>query len=264
MGNKIFYFTGSGNSLAIARSLAEGLGDTELLPIATSMEGFHGTDEERVGIVSPVFGWGPPRMVADFLKRVRARESQYVFAVSSCAGTPGAALRKTERLLRSAGTRLDAGFAVCGDVHVKLPGGDEMGIIRFVNGLSTSTPGAFSKRRDEILGIIAAKRAYKPEVSNWRVNAIGSLMYGISVQFFKRAAKGFASTDACVSCGTCAKICPRENVSMVDGRPVWGKDCEMCDACVLWCPTTAIRLNGHPPTDPRHHPEISVGDMILR
>jgi flavodoxin len=51
MRNRIFYFTGSGNSLAIARSLKERLGETEVLPIAKSLGGFEGTTEERVGIV---------------------------------------------------------------------------------------------------------------------------------------------------------------------------------------------------------------------
>ena len=49
MSNKIFFFTGSGNSLAIARSLAEGIGDTEILSVAKNLGGFQGTAEERVG-----------------------------------------------------------------------------------------------------------------------------------------------------------------------------------------------------------------------
>ena len=57
MGNKVFCFTGSGNSLSIARALADGLGDTEVLPIAKHPDGFEGTDEERIGIVTTVFGW---------------------------------------------------------------------------------------------------------------------------------------------------------------------------------------------------------------
>lgn len=86
MKNKIIYFTGSGNSLAIARQIAEGSGGTEVLPIAESMAGFRGSDEERISIVSPVFAWEPPRMVADFLRKFHAKQGQYVSAISDCSG----------------------------------------------------------------------------------------------------------------------------------------------------------------------------------
>jgi len=39
MSTRIFYFSGSGNALAIARVIAAGLGDTEVLPIAKATGG---------------------------------------------------------------------------------------------------------------------------------------------------------------------------------------------------------------------------------
>ena len=263
MRNRVFYFTGSGNSLAIARSLAEGLGETEVLPIAKSLGGFEGTTEERIGIVSPVYSWGPPRMVAEFLKRFRTEPSQYVFAVSHCSGTYGATLRRIKRSLRSVGSRLSAGFVVRHDVHVLQPGGDEIGVIRFAQRLNKVVPSTFSEREDELLHAIGSKVDHEIEVSNWTSAMFGQLMHPGAMMGFKRQDKGFTANDACVSCGICTRICPRKNIHLVDGRPTWHQDCEACNACILWCPQTAIRLLGHAPTEPRHHPDITLADMLL-
>ena len=263
MRNRIFYFTGSGNSLAIARSLAAGLGETEVLPIAKSLEGFAGTTEERVGIVSPVYSWGPPRMVAEFLKRLRTEPSQYVFALSHCASTYGATLRRIGRSLRSSGSRLNAGFVVRHDIHVLQPGDDEIWVIRLAKRLNKVVPRAFSERQDELLHAITSKVDHEIEVRNWTSAAFGQLMHPGAMLGFKRQGEGFTANDACVSCGICTRVCPRKNIYLVDGRPTWRQDCEACNACILWCPKTAIRLRGHAPTEPRHHPAVKLPDMLL-
>lgn len=52
--------------------------------------------------------------------------------------------------------------------------------------------------------------------------------------------KGFTVSDACVSCGKCAKRCPLNNIDMGEGRPVWKGNCTHCMACICGCPTEAI------------------------
>jgi len=81
---------------------------------------------------------------------------------------------------------------------------------------------------------------------------------------FRKIDKAFAVTDACVSCGTCAKVCPRENVKLVDARPTWHQDCESCYACFLRCPQKAITYQGHPPNEPTHHPDASLAEILIR
>jgi len=263
MSNKIFYFTGSGNSLAIARSLAEGIGDTEVLSIAKNLGGFQGTAEERIGVVSPVYSWGPPRMVAEFLSRVRTQPNQYVFALSHCSDTYGATLRRIERRLRSAGTVLNAGFLVRHDIHVLQPGHEEIGVIRLAKRLNKVIPRRFSERSDEILQSIVSMAKNELEISNWTSAAFGQLMHPGAMLVFKRQDRGFSVSDACVSCGICTRVCPRKNVRLINGQPTWHLDCEACNACILWCPQTAITFQGHPPTEPRHHPDIKLTDVLL-
>jgi hypothetical protein len=54
MGNIIFCFSGTGNSLAVARDIAERLGDTKIILIADAMKEEHiDLPYERVGFVCP-------------------------------------------------------------------------------------------------------------------------------------------------------------------------------------------------------------------
>jgi ferredoxin/flavodoxin len=264
MSTRIFYLTGSGNSLAIARRLASEIGDAEIHPMAKHMDGFTVTNEERIGIITPVFGWGLPRMVKDFVAGLRIQGQPYIFAVADCGGTPGNTLRHLRRRLRRAGGRLHAGFVVQGDFSAPLPG-MEIGIIKFVAWLARkSFPKPFREREQEIVGVLRAKAGHRLESNNPSANLVGSLLHGAAAGSFKKGDKDFAVSDACVSCGTCSKACPRENVRLVEDRPTWLGDCEMCYACYLSCPQKAISFKGARPTDPTRHPEVQLSDMLLR
>ena len=69
----IFYFSGTGNSHWVAKRLASQLGDA-LIPMADAeamKEVYACKKGERVGFVFPVYAWAPPKVVLDFLARVR-------------------------------------------------------------------------------------------------------------------------------------------------------------------------------------------------
>jgi ferredoxin len=70
--------------------------------------------------------------------------------------------------------------------------------------------------------------------------------------------------DTCTSCGTCAKVCPVDNITMEKERPVWHHRCELCCACLHFCPVEAIQLNTMQGTKGRgryRHPDLTVEDM---
>ena len=52
--------------------------------------------------------------------------------------------------------------------------------------------------------------------------------------------KKFYTTDKCVSCGKCARLCPLNNISLSEGKVLWGGNCTHCMACICYCPTGAI------------------------
>ena len=57
---------------------------------------------------------------------------------------------------------------------------------------------------------------------------------------YKLKAKDFYVKDSCMGCGKCSKLCPLNNIKLVDKKPVWGDQCTHCMACISNCPVDAI------------------------
>jgi flavodoxin len=83
---KIFYFTGTRNSMAVATDIANELEDSELIAIPSVINGKIKANTPTIGLVFPVYMWGMPHMVVEFVDQLRLTEDQYVFAVTTCAG----------------------------------------------------------------------------------------------------------------------------------------------------------------------------------
>ncbi|MHA1471772.1 MAG: EFR1 family ferrodoxin, partial [Promethearchaeota archaeon] len=89
MNNKttIYSFSGTGNSLHIAKCLKEMLNECELLPIAGLMKQDSITaTSEKVGFVFPVYSWGLPKIVYDFVEKIDLSKTSYIFAVTTMGG----------------------------------------------------------------------------------------------------------------------------------------------------------------------------------
>ena len=58
MKNRIYFFTGTGNSLKVAKEIAAGLGDCDVAAIQKNMDVTIPAGLERIGFVFPVYYWG--------------------------------------------------------------------------------------------------------------------------------------------------------------------------------------------------------------
>ena len=84
----IYYFSGTGNSKYVAQRLAETLNET-IYDMAMTCDKH--TDAESLGFVMPVYYWGIPNIVLDFLKDLRIDGKPNIFP---------AALVRLERCLK--------------------------------------------------------------------------------------------------------------------------------------------------------------------
>ena len=50
--------------------------------------------------------------------------------------------------------------------------------------------------------------------------------------------------EKCVGCGMCEKLCPMNNITVVERKAVSGDRCTMCYRCINKCPKQAITLLG--------------------
>jgi flavodoxin len=112
MSTQIYYFSGTGNSLRIARELQNRLPDTSLVPIIASMKAGRITaSAQNVGIVFPIHGFTIPIVVEDFIKRLNLTSTTYLFAVTSRMARQRV-FGKINRITRKRGKTLDAGFGI--------------------------------------------------------------------------------------------------------------------------------------------------------
>jgi ferredoxin len=263
MKTVIYYFTGTGNSLAVATQIANELGDCGLVPIAP-LAGTAGDivpPAGRVGIVCPVYDMGLPVIVAEFAARLSLAGTRYVFGIVTMGGAGVSALDQLGHILQKKnGRSLDAGFAV------KMPG----------NFPPVHRPPEGAER-DKILAAAGwqireiAKKIETCEPVRPGLSLFSSLLYLLTYRLFARSVrtsdKNFSVSDACTSCGTCAKVCPVHNIRMEQGRPAWQHRCECCCACLHFCPVQAIDLNSLHGTKGRgryRHPALKLDDMTTQ
>jgi len=85
---EIYYFSGTGNSLAVARDLAQGLG-ARLQAVSALADRARVTSEaDKIGFVFPIYDFKPPPMVEELVCKLDGIESKYLFAVCTYGIVP--------------------------------------------------------------------------------------------------------------------------------------------------------------------------------
>ena len=101
----IFYFTGTGNCLYVARQLANA--ETTLLSIPQLVkQGKYDFEADEIGIVYPIYGHMPPYMVRQFIQKARLKAG-YKFAVLTFGARKCNAVELWNEAARKAGHTFD-------------------------------------------------------------------------------------------------------------------------------------------------------------
>jgi ferredoxin len=261
MKTTIYYFSATGNSLKLARDLEHGLGDCELVSMAKAADRPCALTE-RIGFVFPVYAWGLPRIVREFIESLDLGGAQYIFGVATCVAIPGKTLRELADLCKAKGARLHAGFAV-GAGRSSLMRLNKLDNIIIALNRPYKPLRSGEDRLGEIVETVTACKPHAPETSPLLANAFGSMLHGPALKTFKGMDGKFIVQDGCKGCGTCVKVCPRGNVQLANGRPTFAHNCELCHACIQWCPQFAIRHPGFE-ANPRQYrnPAVQLSDLV--
>ena len=258
MRTTIFYFTGTGNCLKVAHDLAKELGDTEIISIPKVINSEIDLSVDRIGIIYPVYMFGMPLIVSKFINKLKTAKEKYIFSIATYGGMPGGSLGQTARELKAIGLKLSAGFGIA------MPGNYTPLYGAIDEKKQESMFVKESKRIVEIASIIKERKKARIEENNFLTNAIFSgLIYKAGSPKIPYMDKDFWSDEKCNSCGTCVKVCPVDNIELIDKLPIWLHKCEQCFACLQWCPKEAIQYGKNTVTRTRyHHPEIKLQDII--
>ncbi len=288
MSFEIYYFSGTGNSLAVARDIAEKIKGT-LIPISAVINRQNiKTNANSIGIVFPAYNaqlYGMPLIIERFIKRLEDIGSKYIFAVCTCGGLENVnglpTLKNLSKLIKSMGGKLSAEFSIKLPMntldysHIPIPI-DQNQEIMFKN----------CKNKIEVICQFISnnkKSKYKivKSLLNWLMTPMYLMLHKVYLTELKKNSKEPEDTnlkfyelmpltdksiyidEKCNSCAVCVKVCPVQNIKMVENKPVWQHHCEMCLACAEWCPKKAIhhcwRAEGK---GSYHHPDVKISDIL--
>ena len=249
MKNLILYFTGTGNSLYIAREIAKELDNTDV----ASMTMLKKSDEkyERVGIVFPCYAGGLPRFVKEYAEKYLPNfDTDYYFSIETRGGSPSAAHRQVDKMLRKKGKRLKYHSSI-------LMYANYVCLYELAEDINARDNTTNTQLKKAILSVA------DKNTNNTFPNIFTVIQPAILKKYVLSKGKGLHVNGDCVTCGLCVKICPVNNIILCGNKPQFGDNCEQCVACIQLCPEKAINYLDKTQNRRRyHHPQITAKDLI--
>ena len=247
---KILYFTGSGNSLSVAKRF-----DAEYLSIPQMIKNnIYEIEDDVIGIIYPVYAASIPDIVRKYLTKCTLKAG-YIFVIATYGSIACGTLHEMKKILSVSGNKADYYNSIL-MVDNYLPFFDietQLAKIKDKNIEYNLT-----KIVDEI-----KERVKKDENCSLIDKFVSAIGYTVVRQIEKFTPKMFYVNEECVSCGICKKVCPVSNVEQdAQNKPVFGNNCEGCLSCIHNCPKNAIQMKGQRSEKRFRNPEVSLNEII--
>lgn len=231
----IIYFSGTGNSRFAAEFLAKELNDETMDAGAMIKAGEKGRfhSEKPYIFVAPTYCWRMPKVFENFLLESSFSGSKASYFVLTCGMSIGAAGKYLEQICE----KKDLDYQ--GTLPLVMP----ENYIAMFQAPGKAEAKKIVEKAKTVLEDIADQIRQGSSFRMKRVNPVYNLISGPINEGFNRyflRSNAFYVTQACIGCSKCVNACVLNNISMVDGKPSWGKDCTQCMACICGCPTEAI------------------------
>ena len=273
----IFYFSGTGNTKWAASKLAAATRE-DLISIAPYMraddsshnlaEPFILKENERLGFVFPVHGWRVPKLVREFICKMKIqREPSDASAENKAKADDCLKNRPFAYCVCTAGDSIGLTIENLNEVISQNPSLQALGITEVSSSYSLIMPESYiglpfmdvdpKEREIRKKKNAAQELAVVCEEIFDRKEGINRLVKGPIPWFFTKVVGGFfenvlitdkrfhVEKDRCVKCGICANVCPVGDIKGGHGEyPVWlhHKDCLTCFTCYHHCPHHAIEF----------------------
>lgn len=238
----VFYFSGSGNSEYVAKSISESLGDSCVFIPNVLCEDtvYHISEGERLGFVFPVYSWGVPDFVAKFISKLNIDGATYIYYVCTCGDDTGKTNEQMCSLIEAKGWQLSLGYSIqMPNTYVCLPGFDV--------DKAEIEDAKLKNAKTKLDEIICHLKNYDEGCFETLPGVFPWIKSKVIRPFFNKyliTAKPFHATDDCVHCGKCVSECPMKNIKLDKDtlKPRWGENCVGCLRCYHLCTANSIQF----------------------
>jgi len=256
MKTDIYYFSGTGNSLFVARKISGGIEGSELISIPNIINRKGEITGAVIGIVCPIYMYNMPHLVADFIRKIE--NADYIFLVFAGAGDLGGGIDETYKIFESKNLALSSLF------NLRMPSNyTPYGV--YSPEKQNNIFAGIDKKVDKIVDTVK-KRGRVIDSANtslFKTHIFPGLLYRLGYSRINIMDKSFVTDDNCNGCSICQKVCPVNNITMKDDKPVWNNQCQQCYACLQWCPEKSIQVGKKTVGIGRYHnPSVTVKDII--
>jgi len=225
---QIFYFTGTGNSLYVAKRIG---GEIHSIP-AVLREGERAFRDDAIGFVFPCYSLGVPRIVINFMMQSRF-QADYYFAVMTYGNMAASGLKHLEEVGAKAGIKFNYTNQIL-MVDNYLP------IFDINAQLQKEKQKNIEESLDKIVRDIQAGTNSLTR-TGMALNIFSKMIHRTYNNMIDSGDKKFIVHDSCNGCGICEKVCPKDNI-VVDNKPRYLHNCDSCYACIHHCPQNALHL----------------------
>ena len=233
----VLYFSATGNTEFIAKELAKRMDDECVNLLERIKKEDHSPihSEKPFVICAPVYVCEIPRFMAKYLKKqsfTGSRDVYFILTSGGYCGPSGPLLKKMFKAKKM----------VChGHAEFKMPRNyvvsDSYPMLEREQ-VEERLLNSYKQLEQVTADILAGKKLTARHV--FLFETIITVPFNPIWCKYKLKAKDFYAKDSCIGCGKCEKLCPLNNVKMVDKKPVWGETCTHCMACISNCPVDAI------------------------
>ena len=254
--NIIFVFSGTGNSLWVAKKISEELENCEIVSMGCHKEYTLTNEYDVIGFVYPTYYRGVPARVQDFVSQFNFQNNKnaYFFAVATCGSVKrsGNSTVQLRNLLKRKGITLNyaekldmlSNYIIMFDMH-------------------DTVEEETRQSAHDLKPIIGNIKKRTVDLTALRTKPFQQLMYNGVMHFIHHMDKHFNVSDRCTHCGICQKVCPVNNIDLgQDTKPYFKHHCEQCLACIQHCPAKAINYKDKTKNRKRYtHPDIKWQEL---
>ncbi len=263
MKTELYYFTGTGNGLHVAKTIRRELEEAGKAVVLTPINQVNlgtsvSSQADQVGIIFPTYAMTAPAIVKRLANQLTLQPGAQLFLYGhSGGGGAGRAINALVSIFAKRNMTISHTYETVFPSNSAVRGytPDQVKEVLAKSEVSIKEH-AKSIRKEEVRPVPAP--GFVKETTRKMTESLANFAEGLM------GFKEISANEACVGCGLCEKVCPQANIQMEKGGPAFDTNCEMCAGCFNACPHKALKYKKMNEKNliSYRHPQVDLKELI--